>query len=270
MGIYPFDKSNLIPWSIVAFDVLERSPQERVAMIESLGYKQYAFGGRTRHIAKLEDEIQWASQEDIAIVSAWMYIHPTKDQPSNLKPDNQKVLTVLANTQSELQIWVGFHPEYVTGLTEKEALQKAISMVNYLCEEAKKVNCKIALYNHGGWFGSLRNQLDIIYALPDQDIGIIYNFHHAHDRIDEFYELFTVALPYVWCVNLNGMRKNGPKILTIGAGDLERDMIQFVLDSGYQGPYGLLGHVKGGDPKEILTKNFNGLQGLFPKSNFIE
>ncbi|MFT6754609.1 MAG: hypothetical protein ACJAV9_000076 [Urechidicola sp.] len=33
----PFRTENLIPWSIVAFDKLERTPSERVAMVKRLG-----------------------------------------------------------------------------------------------------------------------------------------------------------------------------------------------------------------------------------------
>ena len=45
-GENPFRTENLIPCSIVAFDKLERSPSQRVAMIKKLGFRQYAFGAR--------------------------------------------------------------------------------------------------------------------------------------------------------------------------------------------------------------------------------
>ena len=40
-------------------------------------------------------------------------------------------------------------------------------------------------------------------------------------------------------------------------------MIQQLLDLKYSGPFGILGHVKGGNPEVILQHNFDGLQQLF-------
>ena len=37
---YPFEKENLIPWSIVGFDVKERTPKERIEMLQRLGFNQ--------------------------------------------------------------------------------------------------------------------------------------------------------------------------------------------------------------------------------------
>ncbi|MCD6543561.1 MAG: hypothetical protein J7K34_03540, partial [Flavobacteriaceae bacterium] len=79
-----------------------------------------------------------------------------------------------------------------------------------------------------------------------------------------FLEDIKKMKPYLWCVNLNGIKKDGPKIITIGEGDMEKEMIQQVLDMGYKGPFGILGHVKGGDAKVILKDNLDGLQTLFP------
>ena len=136
-------------------------------------------------------------------------------------------------------------------------------MIEYLSNRAEALGCKIALYNHGGWFGNAENQLKIINALPNNDLGVIFNFHHAHDAIDNYYTNIRALLPYLWCVNLNGMKKEGPKIITIGAGDLEKKMIQQLLELNYKGPFGILGHVKGGDPELILEENYLGLKHLF-------
>ena len=71
------------------------------------------------------------------------------------------------------------------------------------------------------------------------------------------------ATPNLWCVNLNGMRKEGQKIITIGQGKLEKEMIQQLLDLNFNGPFGILGHVKSGDPELILEENAKGLSTLF-------
>ena len=125
------------------------------------------------------------------------------------------------------------------------------------------LNCKVALYNHKGWFGDPLNQIDIIKALPNHDLSIVYNFHHGHEHIDNFNDLAESIMPYLSVVNLNGMRKGGPKILPIGQGDDEREMIQILLDKGYSGPWGVLGHVEDADVKYILNDNINGLKSLY-------
>jgi hypothetical protein len=140
---------------------------------------------------------------------------------------------------------------------------KAKEMILYLSKKAQKVNCKLALYNHGGWFGDPKNQLEIMKCLPQYDIGIVYNFHHAHEQLDKYRSIINQIQPFLWCVNLNGMKKRGAKIMTIGEGNLEKRMIEILLKNGYTGPFGILGHVKDEDVAFTLHKNLIGLQSLF-------
>ena len=49
---------------------------------------------------------------------------------------------------------------------------------------------------------------------------------------------------YLSCVNINGMKKEGPEIIPVGQGDSEKYMIDLLLQSGYNGPWGILGHVE--------------------------
>ena len=262
---YPFRMDNLIPWSIVAFDSEERNPSERIQMIKELGFRQYAFGGRAKHLATMKEEWRMAKKEGIRISAAWLYLNAKKDCPGQLKPMSENIFQSLKEVGLETQIWVGFHPEYFVGLAEEEALQKGIKMMGYLCQRAKSINCKMALYNHGGWLGEPENQLKIIRALPQYDIGIIYNFHHGHNQLDRYAEIIENIMPYLWSVNLNGMKKEGPKIISIGQGTLEKEMIALLIEKGFKGPFGILGHVKGGDAKLILKENLEGLHTLFPR-----
>lgn len=259
-----FEPSNFIPWSIVGFDVKERSPEQRLAMLERLGFKQYAYGNRPKHIPSMKHEWQLAKQMGIDIKAVWLYINLAKDKPGELREQTEIVFENLAAVNLHTQIWVGFDPKYFQNLDNEQALDEAVAMVSYLAKRAKLVGSKIALYNHGGWFGKPKNQLQIIKALPQEDIGVVFNFHHAHDSLKEYQANIKMLMPYLWCVNLNGMKADGPKIITIGQGDLEHNMIQTLLDLNYQGPFGLLGHVKGGDPETILQQNLDGLRHLFP------
>ncbi|MDA0195799.1 MAG: hypothetical protein O2951_12270 [Bacteroidetes bacterium] len=69
-------------------------------------------------------------------------------------------------------------------------------------------------------------------------------------------------LPYLWSVNINGMKKDGPKIITVGQGEEEQQMIQLLLDKGFSGPFGILGHIEEADVEVILKGNLDGFAGL--------
>ena len=258
----PFRTENLIPWSIVAFDKLERTPSERVAMVKKLGFRQYAFGGRKKHIETMVAELNIARDEGIKISAVWLYIN-NKDTLRNLKRANEMVFESLKATGVSTQIWIGIAAEFFEGLTQRQSLKKALNMISFLSKKAQKVNCKIALYNHGGWFGESENQLEIIKRLPKHNIGIIYNFHHAHKQLENYRSIIKKIYPFLWCVTLNGMKKGGPKIMTIGKGNLEKEMLHFLVKLGYKGPFGVLGHVKEEDVAFTLKKNLKGIQSLF-------
>jgi sugar phosphate isomerase/epimerase len=258
----PFRTENLIPWSIVAFDKLERTPSERVAMIKKLGFRQYAFGGRKKHIETMVTELNIARDEGIKISAVWLYIN-NKDTLRNLKRANEMVFESLKATGVSTQIWIGIAADFFEGLSKRQSLKKALNMISFLSKKAQKVNCKIALYNHGGWFGESENQLEIIKRLPQYDIGIIYNFHHAHKQLENYRSIIKKIYPFLWCVTLNGMKKGGPKIIPIGEGSLEKEMLHFLVKLGYKGPFGVLGHVKEEDVAFTLKKNLKGIQSLF-------
>ncbi|MDA9070024.1 sugar phosphate isomerase/epimerase [Algibacter sp.] len=261
---YLFNKENLIPWSIVGFDVKERTPKERIEMLQRLGFNRYAYGNRPKHIPTMQQEWELAKANNIKIDAVWLYVNLKKDQPKALKPDSEAVFKNLEAVGLKTQIWIGFEPTYFEDLSEEESLKQAVEMVLYISKRATSLGCKIALYNHGGWFGKPDNQLKIIKALPQQNIGVVFNFHHSHDALDDYSENIKKLFPYLWSVSLNGMKTGGPKIITLGKGNLEKKMIQQLLDLNYTGPFSILGHVKGGDPEVILKQNFEGLQQLFP------
>jgi sugar phosphate isomerase/epimerase len=158
---------------------------------------------------------------------------------------------------------IGIAADFFEGLSKRQSLKKALNMISFLSKKAQKVNCKIALYNHGGWFGESENQLEIIKRLPQYDIGIIYNFHHAHKQLENYRSIIKKIYPFLWCVTLNGMKKGGPKIIPIGEGSLEKEMLHFLVKLGYKGPFGVLGHVKEEDVAFTLKKNLKGIQSLF-------
>ena len=45
-----FARTNLMAWCIVPFDCRKRTPEERIAMLERLGFKGYAYDWRAEHL----------------------------------------------------------------------------------------------------------------------------------------------------------------------------------------------------------------------------
>jgi hypothetical protein len=94
------------------------------------------------------------------------------------------------------------------------------------------------------------------------NVGIAYNFHHGHPHIDRFPELFRLMQPHLLALNINGMRKEGPKILSVGRGDRELEMLGVVAKSGWWGPVGILGHREEMDAEVALRESLEGLAAL--------
>lgn len=249
-------------WCIVPFDSIKRTPEDRIKMLKSLGISQYAYDWRTEHLATMGKELELARQNDVDINAVWLWIDDDWDAVGKLNESNEKVFEILKAVNYSGQLWVSFHANFYEGLSDAEAVKKGGDMIAYLSQRASTLNCKVALYNHGSWFGEPKNQIKIIKSLPNQELGIIYNFHHAHHQIEGFDQMASDMLPYLWAINLNGLRKEGPKIMTIGAGNHEAEMITLLLKLGYQGDFGVLGHVEDADVKEVLKANLAGLKKL--------
>jgi hypothetical protein len=260
----PLVMDDLVAWCIVPFDSRKRSPEERIAMLERLGFERYAYDWRAEHLPDTARELRLAREHGIRVEAVWVWIDAAADRPGKLSEANERLLAALAEAGVSTQIWVGFAPNYFEGRGAEENVARGVEMVRYLSARAAETRSRVALYNHGDWFGEPENQIRIVEALPGREIGLVYNFHHGHEHIDRFDALVKAMRPYLRVVNLNGMRPEGPKILPFGTGTHERQMLQQVLDSGFAGPFGVLGHVDDADVEEILRGNLRGL-GFTPK-----
>jgi len=260
-----FKPDNLIAWCIVPFDSKHRGPKERVDMLKQLGFSKYAYDWRHEHLATFPEEIKISRQSNISITAVWMWIDKQTDSPGKLSVDNEKLLEILRETGLNTQLWVGFNNNFFEYETEKEKIEKGVEMIQYLRSITKPLSTGIGLYNHGDWFGEPDNQLKILNEIKDSSVGLIYNFHHAHMQVDRFPELLQKMMPWLWTVNINGMKKEGPQILPVGEGDEELGMIKKLKTSGFNGTIGILGHVDTKDVKEVLQKNLDGLKLLKEK-----
>jgi GH35 family endo-1,4-beta-xylanase len=261
----PIAMDDVIAWCIVPFDSRKRTPEERIDMLEDLGFKRYAYDWREEHLADTARELRLAEERGIDVTAVWMWIDGENDRPGQLSESNERLLAAVAEAGISTQLWLGFNESFFEGLSDGERVAKGAEMVGYLSDRAAETGSRVALYNHGGWFGEPENQIRIIEALDGRDVGIVYNFHYGHEQIDRFDALVDAMMPHLWVVNLNGMRPEGPKILPFGAGTDERKMLQRLLDAGFAGPFGVLGHVDDADVRVILERNLEGL-GLRPPS----
>ena len=255
------DMENYYAWCIVPFDSKNRTPEERIEMLKRLGFTAYAYDWREKHLAEMAKEIQLASENNIDVVAVWMWLDKN-DAAGNLSGNNRKVLETLAETGLKTQIWVSFPENYFDNMNDEQKLEEAAEIISYVSLEAEDIGCRVGLYNHGGWFGRPENLVSIIESMPRIELGIVFNFHHAHDMLNEFPELVKVMKPYLWAVNLNGMNPDGPKIMTIGKGKHESAMIAALEENGYHGPYGILGHIEDADVETVLKANLDGLSKL--------
>jgi sugar phosphate isomerase/epimerase len=255
-----FDKDNLIAWCIVPFDAAERNPEERAAMLDDLGITKLAYDYRDRHIPSFGDEIGVLRDHGIRLSAVWLWLEPAGDSVFNSA--NRAILRILEETGVSTDLWVSFPAHIFEGISQEEKLERGTAAIGEVLHWAEENGCTLSLYNHGDWFGEPENQIKIIEALGSDRVRIVYNFHHGHHHIERFEGMFETMLPYLSAVNINGMRVEGPKIMTLGEGNRELEMLRIIRDSGYSGPVGIIGHTEGEDIRVVLERNLAGLERL--------
>ncbi|WP_162669467.1 sugar phosphate isomerase/epimerase family protein [Gemmata massiliana] len=251
----PFTRDKLVAWCIVPFDAKKRTPAERVEMLKKIGFKNYAYDWRAEHLPTFDEEVGLLKKAKIELTAVWF--------PANLGPDAQKLLEVIKKHDIKTQLWVTMGDP--AGKDQVAKVESAVKVLKPIAEEAAKCGCKLALYNHGGWFGEPENQVAIIDALKLKNVGIVYNLHHGHDHFDRFPALLKLMKPHLFALNINGSTKGGDKvgkkILPLGTGELDLTVLRDIRDSGYSGPIGILGHTQD-DAAERLADNLDGLGWL--------
>jgi sugar phosphate isomerase/epimerase len=252
---------NLVAWCIVPYDNQARPPAQRIAMLQRLGLRQYVWDWRAEHVAQLPQELAAADAGGVRVRGVWLWIDGRHDRPGQLADANRFIIDTLKRDGRAMEYWVGFHENFFAGIEDAERVRKGAAMVAWLRDQAGPGGT-ILLYNHLDWFGEPDNQLRIIAAAGPERLGMVYNFHHAHAQLGRFADFLPRMLPYLRCVTLDGVNPDGPKILPIGAGTRERDLLAALARAGYRGPLAVLGHVEQADVEEILRANLDGLRTL--------
>lgn len=255
-----FDKENLVAWCIVPFDAADRSPEQRARMLNELGISALAYDYRDSHIPSFPEEIEVLKAHDIDLRAVWLWADPRQEDA--LGKAGRTIFEMLGSSGTQTEIWVGMPEDAFEELSQEESLALAGSSLRGILAEAEKIGCSLALYNHGGWYGEPANLVRIVEKLGSEKLRIVYNFHHGHQQVDRFSEYLDLMLPYLSTINLNGMRVEGPKIIPLGNGDREEEMMRIIQASGFSGSIGIIGHTDGEDIGPVLEGNLLGLENL--------
>jgi putative heme-binding domain-containing protein len=251
-----FDIDNLVAWCIVPFDAARRTPQQRAAMLRELGLRRLAYDYRAEHVPQFEEEIQALQEHDIELTAWWF--------PTTLNDEAKQILSLLAKHHIKTQLWV-MGDRQLDSLDEPTRIAREVERLRPIADAAAAIGCQVGLYNHGGWYGQPENLVKMVAAVNRPNVGIVYNLHHAHDRIDAFAASLAAMKPHLLAINLNGMEPDGEaigkKILPIGEGSLDPSLIATIRDSGFRGPIGILNHTDL-DARDRLQQNLRGLRTI--------
>lgn len=258
----PFDKSNLTAWCIVPFDAKKRGPEERVRMLERLGFTRYVYDWRAEHLPTFNEEVGLLKKAGICLQGVWF--------PAGVGNDGETILKTLNKHDVKTELWVML-PQPDAKLTQDAKVKATAELVTTLAKVAAEHGHTVGLYNHGGWTGEPDNLLAVLKAAKQENVGLVYNLHHAHHRLNTFAADLKAMLPHLYCLNLNGMEADGEakghKILCLGDGEDDGELLQIIRDSKYSGPIGILGHTND-DVEDRLADNLNGLACLLRDDGF--
>ena len=244
-----FEKQKLVAWCIVPFDSKMRGPAARAEMLVKLGIKRVAYDWRAKDIPTFEEEILQYKKHDLEYFAFW-------DWHDSMAP-------LIKKHGIKPQVWI-IARSPAEG-TQQEKIAASAQSIMHLVETTKELGLKLGIYNHGGWSGEPENMVAVckyLHEKHDADhVGLVYNFHHGHDHIDRFANALKTMKPYLHCLNLNGMNAGAqPKILPIGDGKFETQMMKTVQASGYTGPIGILDHRSDTDTEIALRANLKGMK----------
>ena len=165
--------------------------------------------------------------------------------------------------------FLGYDP-VATPQEQASRVERDARRIKALAEIAAPYGVKVGLYKHGGWIGIADNQVAImerLKALGVANVGIVYQFIHAHDEVDDtkdFSAVWKRLQPYVLAVNITGVHAGRTAIYPIlypSQGELEFSMMRTIQDTGWRGPIGLSPE-KGGDAEVNLRQNIIGVDWI--------
>lgn len=244
-------RDKLVAWCIVPFDAKKRGPEERAKMVRGLGMTRVAYDWRDEHVPTFEEEIQEYKKHGIEFFAFWSW--------------HDAFEPLIKKHDIHPQIWLMFGPPAEGSQDDK--VKAAAEGLLPMVEKTRAHGLKLGLYNHGSWSGEPANMVAVCEYLRKNHkadhVGIVYNLHHGHDHIADFAEQLKLMMPYLLCLNLNGMNDNAqPKILPIGQGKHDETLLKVIQASGYNGPIGIIDHREELDSELSLRQNLTGLKSV--------
>ena len=245
----------LAAWCIVPFDAKKRGPEERARMLARFGIKRSAYDWRGEHVKEFEEEILQYKKHGIEFFAFWA--------------GHEEAYKLFQKHDIHPQVWRTLGSP--TEGSDEEMISAAADSVSGLASRLDKIGCELGLYNHGGWGGEPRNLVAVCEELHERghkNVGIVYNWHHGHGHIGDWKESLDIMKPPLLCLNLNGMNDGAdPKILDLSHGQHDQAMLKIVIESGYDGPIGILDHRTDLDTEVALRANLEGLDWLIRDYN---
>jgi quinoprotein glucose dehydrogenase len=258
-GLWAHD--NLHAWCIVPFDAAHRDPEQRAAMLERLGFRHFAYDWRAGDVPNFDAEFDAIQRHHIDLAAVWF----PDSGPADQAPQ-EALLDALRRHHLRPQLWVmctGAPPLGPDGAQKgiEQQAQRLLAVV----KQGRPYGCPVAIYPHDGWAGSPDTDLAILARLRElgaPDVGFVYNFNHAQEDIAQFPRIWARIEPRVTVVNLDGMVEEGPRVLYLGSGDKELEMMRTIEQSGWHGPVGIISEQGDKDAELVLKNNLLGLDWI--------
>lgn len=256
---------NLVAWCVVPFDAQGRTPEQRAQMLHDLGMTKLAYDWREEHVPSWDAEVDALRRHNIELTAFWCSssLDPLED------PQVQRIVDFLKRRGVHTQLWLNLPSGELEKIeSQEQRVARAAIAVKQLAEQVQPLGCQVGLYNHGGWLGQPETMVRIMKQLADEEnVGLVYNFHHAHQDLNAFPQALFDMQPYLMCLNLNGTNLSGgqvptQKVVTLGEGELDQRVLTWIRMAQYTGPIGILDHRPELDARESLQSNLDGLQQL--------
>lgn len=254
-----WNHDNVVACVVNHFDAKARNPEEMAQMFNRLGITKLAYNWRENDVANFDNVIDSMEKHHIQIVAWVLY--------GSGNAHTQLILDTFKKHGIHPQLWIeetGQGRELadvqVSPEQQRQKIKDQADKIQALSKISKPYGTKIVLYNHNGWLGMEENQIAVIDELKKRgvkDVGMVYNFTHARDKVHDdskvFATLWPKMKPHIVEVNITGMAMDGT-VLYPSQGDSELEMMGIIQKSGWKGPVGITAE-KGGDA-EVTLKNY--------------
>ena len=269
---------------IVSYDIPERSPHERAAMLQRMGLTRIVWDWREEHALRFGAEMDALDGHQISIVGLWCPMplaepgSPDADVSLGLvDPHVRAQVEQLRRRGSRPDLWTCVEfgqegtPARLAPAVQRARVTRVADHLEPLARLARDADMCLALTNHLGWFGEPENQVEVIEELAARsvrNVGIAYQFQHGHHHAHRFAEVLDIMRPHLVAVALSGVDpdgvQTGRKILPWGAGRLDRKLAHLLMASGWEGQIAVQGH-SADDVEPRLLDSLEGIEWMLDR-----